>query len=656
MAPPNKDEEAYPIAYQPLNKDKREIRLLEILPSTPEGKVNCKLHTVPLTPDLYYTCISYVWGNSNDKEVIIVNGVPTKAAWSLINALRHLKKHWTDIERKSDPELDPSKFRLWADALCINQEDLTEKRDQVGMMADIYSSAAMVLAWIHPSGKVVKKAFKTFEKIVQIAEENVGSESWDNALPSKFTGLTEIELFRICESLPPWKPSQLSWLCPSGSTGIDLLDFVKLLVDPYGAVFKFCRLDFWNRVWIYQEVILAKRLYFVSRTRCIEHSTCLVALYGLMAYMQHLKRTNLVSWKEDNIDMLQSVFSKIWNLLKTRFVFRGILDGDQDPDSCLWHLGLYFYPDSEASNKLDYFYGLSGVTTSPFAPDYTKSIREVTLEFMAWVLPIWKSAKERTRKDSRQILSFLNIHATGLKRVDRLPSWAPVFSKADRRRPIVRVLKKSCPAYVTVPELSNGLPMDIDGDSLWIKGIKAQTVKSVYGELVSGDLLTTGLQKCIMELTKSPQDIYPTGKSALEVICCTLLRKEEYDNYAFDVGLCIGCWIHREYPRDDRYWMMQWSQKPYVGAVLSEWHEAGRIHKGNRLFTTKDGYIGTMPDDVLPGDVVCVLAGSEELAVLRPEDDHYLFVGCCFMIGLMNGEISKFLASGKAKIESIEIR
>lgn len=84
--------------------------------------------------------------------------------------------------------------------------------------------------------------------------------------------------------------------------------------------------------------------------------------------------------------------------------------------------------------------------------------------------------------------------------------------------------------------------------------------------------------------------------------------------------------------------------------------EAGRSFDGNKLFTTEDGYIGTMSDDVLPGDVVCVLAGSSELAVLRPEDDHYLFVGCRFMIGLMNGEVSEFLASGRAKIETIEIR
>ncbi|PNP78003.1 hypothetical protein FNYG_08729 [Fusarium nygamai] len=331
-----------------------------------------------------------------------------------------------------------------------------------------------------------------------------------------------------------------------------------------------------------------------------------------------------------------------------RFVFRGIIDGDEDPA----FLSLYFSPDSEASNKLDYIYGLLAVTKSPITPDYTKSIREVTLEFMAWALPIWKAAQ----RSGQRTFSFLNRYATGLKRLDDLPSWAPVFSEADRREPILRGLKMPRPAYDTVPELSNGLPIDIDGDSLWIKGVKVQVVDTVYEKTVSANLLTTGLQQCIMEFTQSPQDIYPTGKSVLEILYCTLLQIEPYDNYAFDLGLCLGRLTHPETPVLDRNWTRQWTQKSSVGAVLAEWYMSGRINEGNKLFKTKDGYIGTMPDDVLPGDVVCVLAGSEELAVLRPEDDHYLFVGCCFMIGLMSGEVSELLKEGKAKIEKIEIR
>lgn len=75
MASHNKDTEASPLVYQPLNKDQREIRPLEILPKPPDGKVNCKLHIVLLTPDLYYTCNSYVWGDPNVTEEIIVDGV-----------------------------------------------------------------------------------------------------------------------------------------------------------------------------------------------------------------------------------------------------------------------------------------------------------------------------------------------------------------------------------------------------------------------------------------------------------------------------------------------------------------------------------------------------------------------------------------------------
>jgi hypothetical protein len=281
MASPNEISGLSPPLHQPLNKDQREIRL-EILPNSPDGKVNCKLHTVLLTPDLYYACISYVWGDPSITEEIIVDGVPRQVTVTLATALRHLKKHWTEIESKSDPELDTSKFRLWADALCINQDDLTERLHQVSMMADIYSSAAMVLAWLSSNDEDVAKAFDAFERIVHIAEGNVG--------PINSTGLTEIELFRLCYDGISWEPNQLDWLFPHDSTLFTIFDTESnnLLDGPYGAVFNFCQLKFWSRVWIHQEVILAKRLYFLSPSRFLQHSSCVVALLGVDKYMQHI--------------------------------------------------------------------------------------------------------------------------------------------------------------------------------------------------------------------------------------------------------------------------------------------------------------------------------------------------------------------------------
>jgi hypothetical protein len=40
------------------------------------------------------------------------------------------------------------KTRLWVDALCINQEDLTERSQQVRLMRQIYSRAKEVISWV----------------------------------------------------------------------------------------------------------------------------------------------------------------------------------------------------------------------------------------------------------------------------------------------------------------------------------------------------------------------------------------------------------------------------------------------------------------------------------------------------------------------------
>jgi hypothetical protein len=36
---------------------------------------------------------------------------------------------------------------LWADAICINQEDLQERKQQLGLMGSIFSNAKYVIAW-----------------------------------------------------------------------------------------------------------------------------------------------------------------------------------------------------------------------------------------------------------------------------------------------------------------------------------------------------------------------------------------------------------------------------------------------------------------------------------------------------------------------------
>ena len=82
-----------------------------------------------------YNALSYVWGASPERVTISCDGHMTFITRNLYNALQQI---W---------EGNPKQV-LWADALCINQDDDEEKGYQVSMMGDIYKTATTVLIWL----------------------------------------------------------------------------------------------------------------------------------------------------------------------------------------------------------------------------------------------------------------------------------------------------------------------------------------------------------------------------------------------------------------------------------------------------------------------------------------------------------------------------
>jgi hypothetical protein len=111
--------------YTPLNSAGKEIRLLKIASGPEDGPLHCSLEPVSLN-DARYTALSYCWGDANDRIAITVNGQTISVTRNLENALRHMRN------------LDQGMV-VWADAICINQQDAAEKNVQVGAMGDIYS-------------------------------------------------------------------------------------------------------------------------------------------------------------------------------------------------------------------------------------------------------------------------------------------------------------------------------------------------------------------------------------------------------------------------------------------------------------------------------------------------------------------------------------
>ena len=78
-----------------------------------------------------YIALSYVWGDTHTKQEIFVNGISMQVTHNLEAALRRLR----DCCRIKQG------FKVWVDAICINQSNIVERSEQVGKMRDIYASA-----------------------------------------------------------------------------------------------------------------------------------------------------------------------------------------------------------------------------------------------------------------------------------------------------------------------------------------------------------------------------------------------------------------------------------------------------------------------------------------------------------------------------------
>lgn len=131
---------AYFFRYVPLPDNRQYFRILELLPGTIQEPLRCRLRIEKLCTPPHYEAISYVWRVSNDGDdyaTIQCDGQiePLVISTNLEHALKSVRY--------------PGTTRLlWADAVCINQRDLTEKTEQVQHMGTIFASASQVIAWL----------------------------------------------------------------------------------------------------------------------------------------------------------------------------------------------------------------------------------------------------------------------------------------------------------------------------------------------------------------------------------------------------------------------------------------------------------------------------------------------------------------------------
>ncbi|KAI4860062.1 HET-domain-containing protein [Hypoxylon rubiginosum] len=113
----------------PIDSSRNQIRLLEIPPGSDPDDIHCTQKLICLDDKVEYQTLSYVWGERTEGRSIILEGCRVEVTDNLFSALHTIR---------SSTELTI----LWVDALCINQEDAVEKKEQVYLMRRIYTQCA----------------------------------------------------------------------------------------------------------------------------------------------------------------------------------------------------------------------------------------------------------------------------------------------------------------------------------------------------------------------------------------------------------------------------------------------------------------------------------------------------------------------------------
>lgn len=223
-----------PFKYQPIAKKGRQIRLIKIT-SRAGQEIACSITHVDLDAESpVYQAVSYTWGPKRPRYNIKVNGRNFRVRKNLYNFLR--------AHTKASSESGC----LWIDQLCINQKDKDEKSQQVQMMAHIYQSASMVISWLGPSNDHTPIAV-WFLELLQ--DDHMLLQQ---ALPLYHGQFLSGSMLKIYKDLIAGAQQRRHNL-HSPSTGA-----ITLQGDTRDAVWDFLNNRYWTRLWIVQEVMLAR--------------------------------------------------------------------------------------------------------------------------------------------------------------------------------------------------------------------------------------------------------------------------------------------------------------------------------------------------------------------------------------------------------------
>ncbi|KAL2040278.1 hypothetical protein N7G274_007181 [Stereocaulon virgatum] len=551
------------------------IRLMELLPGAFDDEIRIMLHTTILSKEQIpeYEALSYTWGSQKDPVDVFIkprvddkrskhgsqphrpDTSPLAVTQNLATALRHLRR----------PE---RKRTLWIDAICVNQQDLKERGHQVERMADVYRNADQVLVWLGPESD---------------------NSAW--AIGTLLDLSLSIDVDWRALSMEPSSQGQSHW-----ADGGEQLPYDD---ETWQAILHLLQRNWFRRLWIWQEVCLARRATVVCGYETIAWGNFCCAIFCL----RFKPRSRWVQ------DALAPSISSAYNICsyETASMLVDVLE---------------YTKDCEFSDPKDRIYALLNLVrdeiTVDLKPDYSKTATQV---FQDVVL------RELATHNTLDLLTHCELQGV----LEEVPSWVPNFSAPNKSN--LLWTSNCCRGSKTDAHYAGeGI--------LKVAGLCSATVNSVE-KVVSEDVVTSSarrveVKRALKRLAAfySGNGRYVDGVDMLEAFCRTFCSNEFAENFVPSLD-------RRPIFEESRDYLLKLvesspeSEPNYAKYLIGVQHDVA----GRSFVTTREGNIGLAPLAAKAGDQVCILLGCQSPLLLRSDGHGYhTVVGECYVHGVMEGE------------------
>jgi hypothetical protein len=489
--------------------------------------------------------LSYTWGDPTLRLLIAIGDRILSVTENLAVSLEHLQEEELTLV-------------LWVDAVCIDQDNQDEKNIQVQRMGDIFSSAALVIAWLGVSADESDLAMEELEKYAETISTVDDLRQSDGQL------------------------------------------FATLPLEPIKALFD---RSWFKRVWVGQEVALNSGVIFVCGQKDMLRNRLLKAHLSFASSMMSWKG----SWGVPHHARLTRVdclpLAELFNSTNTSFHLR-----------CGKQL--------ESSDPRDFVYSsfgrISDLEETGLRTDYLKSVVDVYTEFaeaiirvgrIAWLSRCWRPSSKYQELPS-WVPDWSNTSAEFIPSYQCETPDTAVEIQSTERGKVLLLHARRIDQIDQIEYSRHKLNHDASNATLSVPALFLQQQEDEALRFL--ELLQQTINQNFEAL-----DAQEANRIAFEMSIATSLTRiyqsaPDIETMYYSYQAFRGFVRPFENIPDPQAWRQD-ASRDYLNAFQAV--------KVKHLFVTSTGIVGLSRNEVLPGDWTCRLEGVGRIWILRAEEE-----------------------------------